>query len=348
LSRIRKFALAGACAASVVAAVPATAPAAKRDVKVMTRNLYLGADIIRLASAQTREELATNTSAMYQTILNNNFAVRAKALAREIDRANPQLIGLQEVSLFRRTPDGQQNDSELNATEPLIDHLKLLQQELKARGLQYKAASVIPNTDLEAPVAEGYELRLTNRDVVLVKQGVKVDKKLGGKFDSKLTVPIATGPVEVTRGWAGADVRIKGRKVRFVTAHAEAYSPQNARDQLQEVLDGPLANKRRQSILVGDFNSDPADEDPSAFRAVTRAGFKNAIPKRLQTSPTIEDLREEQNAWDTWIDHIMVRPKIKTVKYAVTGTKPSDRLEGLWPSDHAGVWATLRLPKKKG
>jgi hypothetical protein len=28
----------------------------------------------------------------------------------------------------------------------------------------------------------------------------------------------------------------------------------------------------------------------------------------------------------------------------MVGQKPADRINGLWPSDHAGVWAGLRLP----
>jgi endonuclease/exonuclease/phosphatase family metal-dependent hydrolase len=360
---LKKFALAGACAASVVAVLPATAPAAKKkpkttNVTVMTRNLYLGADIIKLATAPNREAMAQQASQMYQTIQDNNFAVRAKALAREIDRVNPHLVGLQEVSLFRRTPDGQQTDGELNATERVIDHLSLLRQALKARGLNYRPISVVPNTDLEAPLSEGYELRLTNRDVVLAKRGVKVRKVLGGQYENSFTVPLPTGPVDVTRGWAGADVTIKRAKLRFVTAHAEAYSPDLAEAQLQEILDGALKNKKRQSILVGDFNSDPndagdgrgTDRDPSGFAAVTEAGFKNAIPRRTNTCCQAEDLRESSGynlpLFDEWIDHIMVRPKVKTVKRGVVGNKTSDIFQGLWPSDHAGVWAKLRVKRR--
>jgi endonuclease/exonuclease/phosphatase family metal-dependent hydrolase len=301
--------------------------------------------------------MAQQASQMYQTIQDNNFAVRSKAIAREIGRVKPDLVGLQEVSLFRRTPDGQQTDGELNATERVIDHLSLLRQALKARGLNYRPISVVPNTDLEAPLSEGYELRLTNRDVVLAKRGVKVRKVLGGQYENSFTVPLPTGPVEVTRGWAGADVKVKGAKFRFVTAHAEAYSAELAESQLQEILDGPLKNKKRQSILVGDFNSDPTDagdgrgtdRDPSGFAAVEEAGFKNAIPRRTNTCCQPEDLRESSGytlpTFDEWIDHIMVRPKVRTVQRGVVGNKTSDIFQGLWPSDHAGVWAKLRLKR---
>ena len=40
----------------------------------------------------------------------------------------------------------------------------------------------------------------------------------------------------------------------------------------------------------------------------------------------------------------MSRPALKTVKTRVVGNRPADRISGLWPSDHAGTVATLRLP----
>src|SRR4051812_16788977 len=89
-------------------AVPATSPAASssRDVKVMTRNLYLGADLIPLATQPSREAFEQAAAQRFQTVLNNDFATRAKALAAEIARHKPDLIGLQEAAVWRRSPDG--------------------------------------------------------------------------------------------------------------------------------------------------------------------------------------------------------------------------------------------------
>jgi endonuclease/exonuclease/phosphatase family metal-dependent hydrolase len=44
------------------------------------------------------------------------------------------------------------------------------------------------------------------------------------------------------------------------------------------------------------------------------------------------------------IDHIMSRPSLKTVRTKAVGNRTQDRISGLWPSDHAGTVATLRLP----
>jgi len=40
----------------------------------------------------------------------------------------------------------------------------------------------------------------------------------------------------------------------------------------------------------------------------------------------------------------LLRNGFGAVAAGIVGEAPGDRLAGLWPSDHAGVWARLRLP----
>jgi hypothetical protein len=45
------------------------------------------------------------------------------------------------------------------------------------------------------------------------------------------------------------------------------------------------------------------------------------------------------------VDLVLTRGGFETVSADVLGEEPGDRTpSGLWPSDHAGVVATLRLP----
>ena len=112
-------------------------------------------------------------------------------------------------------------------------------------------------------------------------------------------------------------------------------------------LKGPLASKTRQSILVGDFNSAPGanandrgtSRDASAYYTAIEAGFRNPLPRRA-TCCFAEDLHVTTETLDTWIDHIVVRPRIRALRSGIVGTK---QVGGLYPSDHAGIWATLRL-----
>src|SRR3712207_2995259 len=123
-------ALLSACALLPLAA-PAQAPAqsTNRDVKVMTRNLYLGADLIPLAAQPSREAFKQAAAQRYQTVLNNDFRTRAKAMAQEIRRYKPDLIGLQEAGRWLRGPDGLKDGTTTPAKQEIYDSTEVLLEE---------------------------------------------------------------------------------------------------------------------------------------------------------------------------------------------------------------------------
>lgn len=352
----RRAVLAVGTAAAVLAAVPATAPAKKQDLKVMVRNAYLGADLIPLAAAKTREEFEQNAAQRYQTVLANDFATRAKALAREIRKTKPDLIGLQEAAVWRRGPDGLKDGTTTPSSDVVYDSTALLLEAAADLGQRYRLVAGRDWFDFEAPTALGFDVRLTQRDVILVRRGskVKLGRTLRGGFANKLDVPTIVGTASQQRGYVGVEGKLAKKRFRLVSTHLEAYSPEIAEKQMAELLEGPLASKRRQLILVGDFNSDPkttaaddrgADRDPSAYAAAIEAGFVNTV-KRRETCCFGEDLRQLAGPLDSWIDHIVARPRLKAISSRTTGAKPSERVGGRWGSDHAGVVATLRLKKR--
>jgi hypothetical protein len=106
-----------------------------------------------------------------------------------------------------------------------------------------------------------------------------------------------------------------------VTTHLEAFDPPTADAQMKQLMAGPLASKRRQSILVGDFNSAPSanandrgtSRDASAYYTAIDAGFRNPLPKRA-TCCFAEDLHSTADSLDTWIDHVVVRPRIRSLR----------------------------------
>jgi endonuclease/exonuclease/phosphatase family metal-dependent hydrolase len=350
--RSRTTALAAAAAALTAAlALPSGAAAARdRDVTVMSRNLYLGADIIKAAGAPTPEAQAQAATEIFRIVRRTNFPLRARAIASEIDRTAPDLIGLQEVSLWRRTPDGVTNDVK-DARRVVYDFLAILQRRLRARGLRYRVEVVQQEADFEVPTSEGYDLRLTMRDVILRRTGrrarVQVRRRLKGNYTTNLEVPIQGQTVTSLRGWTAVDARLRGRSFRFVNTHLEAFGAQIRADQAGELVAGPLAPASRPVILVGDLNSDPRDAsaDGLAFRRVADAGFVSAFDPFPATSGQSETLDNPVSTLRSFIDHILSRPRLRTVRSEVVGDEPQDRIGGLWPSDHAGVVATLRLPR---
>ncbi len=87
-------------------ALPAGAQAQANNVnvKVMTRNLYLGADLTPAIQAASSNDFVDANGQIVRDVDTNNFPTRAKGLAQEILQKKPDLVGLQEVSLWRNGP----------------------------------------------------------------------------------------------------------------------------------------------------------------------------------------------------------------------------------------------------
>jgi endonuclease/exonuclease/phosphatase family metal-dependent hydrolase len=325
-----------ASAALALALIPAAAQAKSHaDVTVMSRNLYLGADIIQLATATDEASMEQKVQQLYATVQQTNFPVRAKRIAQEIKKTKPDAIAIQEVARYYQ--DGKSTQ----------DWMKLLQGQLKKAGQHYKQVSREDEIDVSARSAAGYNLRLVLGNAVLVRTGkharIKHIKDVHGVFKAQISVPLANGTtVNLKRGYAGMDGRIAGKKFRFLAPHAEAYSADVAGQQFAELLAGPAKSKKLPTIIAGDFNSDPADASAEGYNNVIAGGFKDT-GKRAATCCQDENLLNPVSKLDQWIDHIVVRPKAKVLWSKIVGNGASDRISGLWPSDHAGVVAKLRL-----
>jgi len=339
----RLLSLAGCLLATLVVAAPASA-AAQPDLTIMSRNLYLGADIIKLVSAPDLAGEQQQVNALYETVQATNYPVRVKALAGEIARTRPDVIGLQEVARYFRTPEGA---PDAPATTVLYDWLALLQAQLRQLKQPYRVVSEQTELDITTPSSAGYGLRLKLGNAVLVRTGkgarVRRVKPLSGEFASQLHVTIPSGPVDLHRGYAGLDGVVAGKRFRFLDPHAEAYSAAAANGQFKELLAGAAKSRRVPTIIAGDFNSDPADPgEDNAYNTVIAAGFVDTA-RRVATCCQNETVNNPTSELKTWIDHIVVRPRMRVLHTTVVGNRVGDRIQGLWPSDHAGVVATIRL-----
>src|SRR5262245_2157570 len=155
LARPRALVVAGLAALVALTAL-VTAPGADAKpkkkaksvpVKVMTRNIFLGADLGPALNATSAQGFIAANGAILREVDQTNFPLRAQGLAAEIASKKPDLIGLQEVAHWRtgNTPgephqSSMDAQSEFTATETKYDFLTLLDQQLDARGLDYEAA----------------------------------------------------------------------------------------------------------------------------------------------------------------------------------------------------------------
>lgn len=348
-------------------------------VDVMTRNLYLGADLGPALASGSNAEFFEANGGIVRQVEATNFPVRAKGLAKEILGEDPDLVGLQEVALWREAAPslGPVFSGKPSAETVKYDFLALLLKQLNKMGTKYRAVVVQNEFDFEAPAnANGIpgdgpggtgllantevNGRLTMRDVILAKvgDGVVTSNPKSANFIHPLVVKVAGGTeIPVTRGWTSVEAKVRGsKKFKFVNSHLEAFDPETVypsiRAQQAEELVGPggPASGGKPVILVGDFNSDIKTEvkpgDGQAYRVLKKAGFRERATTKKRTCclETSYDLKTGggKKEFDHTVDHVMTNTpqKVKLVSSEVTGLTKNN---GYWDSDHAGVFSSLLI-----
>lgn len=331
---------------------------------VASWNLYLGAELGPVLRATSQTELLQASTTAWAMVVRNDFHVRAGAVAEQIAAARPELVGLQEAYTWRY--------GETPATmEVVYDYVESLLGELAARGLRYRVAARTTLTDLDAPVLRSLDppalafVRGTDHEIILAREDVKTADPEAHVFPAEHLLPVSVlgQPLEVKRGWASVAVKHQGVWLRFASTHLEAYHPYyrllQAGDLAAALRDDPLP-----VVLVGDLNSDPLDGTavdgvPNALAYLTLAGAGLVDAWSIvhpgepgYTSPFPEDLTVEALSLDERIDHVLFHGALTPEAMSVLGTQAADRACGtslageevcLWPSDHAGLSATLRL-----
>lgn len=358
----------------LAAGAAAKKPPQGKEVGVMTRNVYLGADLTPAIQAPSLPAFIEANGAILRQVEATNFPVRARGLAREILSAEPDLVGLQEVALWRTAPPslGPVLSGTPTATTVKYDFLQLLLRHLNKGKKRYRVVVAQDEFDFEAPadangvpgdgppgILANAELngRLTMRDVILARvgAGVRTFGPAGGHFSTLLVVKVAGKEIPVTRGWTRVDAKVRGSwRFRFVNTHLEAFDPETvvpsvrAQQAAELIAPGGPARSRLPVVLVGDLNSDVRTEvkpgDAQAYQVLLDAGFRERA-RNAPLSCCIDsyDLRGGSAAqFNHRVDHVMTDTprKVKLSRSQVTGRQ---KRAGYWDSDHAGIFSALRL-----
>jgi Endonuclease/Exonuclease/phosphatase family len=359
--------------------LPGAAAAKPKDegkvVNVMTRNLYLGADLAPAIGAPSLEAFVAANGQILREVTANDFPTRAKGLAQEILTQKPDLVGLQEVALWRTAPPSLTPVfTGPRATAVRYDYLQLLLDQLNKGEKRYEVVVSKNEFDFEAPADENgvpgdgpnplianaeINGRLTMRDVILSRRdaGVQTANPQSGTFKALLTVPILGLEVTVTRGWTATDAKVRGSHwFRFVNTHLEAFDPAflvpsiRALQAAELVAPSGPATSSLPVVLVGDLNSDDdtvSPGDQQAYRVLLEAGLVERSTDEplsccLNSSLLAEGAGGSVADFDHQVDHVMTRnpSEIALESSAVTGLLP---VNGFWDSDHAGLFSALRF-----
>lgn len=277
----------------------------------MTRNIYLGADLgpaIRAASLQAF--IDANGEIMRQ-VDTNNFPVRARGLATEIRQKSPDVVGLQEVALWRTGPLGPPRNKpadppeSFTATTVTYDYLQLLMDQLNRGKQRYRVVQVSDEFDFEGPANYDGDVngvpdlngRLTMRDAIIAKVGtdIKTRNPEGDNYSTFYSPVISGLPITVDRGWNSADVKVRNSPwFKFVNTHFESFgddknkvvdcmpdvvtpNPVSIRcSQAKELAETVIAPSALPVVLTGDLNSD--DESVIDANCPSAANTAGTLP----------------------------------------------------------------------
>ena len=340
-------------------------------VKVMTQNIYLGADLDIILDEfdpdNPQGSLLRGVTLFLQSVEATDFEERAEVIAQQIKRERPDVIGLQEVALFEFLSDGMPID--------VIDYRKILLDALAAHNLDYEVAAISVNTEIVLPAAiivgnnpVPVVLRAADRDAVLKRRRVDLSAVEIVEFDTLRMLPIPSLPApffipeEVKRGYIALDATIRGETYRIVNTHLEneGEDPSVQDAQAAELIE-TLSDEQSPVILMGDFNSGPSAEQPipregSPYDQLLMEGYLDAWEERqgprrhsgdpgftcCQDKGLLNAVSELDKRIDLiWVGHVMHEVLSRTV---VVGDDQRDRTPSdLWPADHAGVASKLHI-----
>jgi endonuclease/exonuclease/phosphatase family metal-dependent hydrolase len=348
--------LLAACSDARQPTAPA-APSASRGgltagaaVTVMTRNLYLGANIDALLAPGA--DPAVVLPAALTQLQHTDFPARAQYLAAEIAQHHPHAVGLQEVTHYRFdfTGGGSQE----------LDFLDILQLYLAGMGAQYDVAVRQNNVTLTIPLggAGGLDaVTYTDGEAILVRHDVTWSAPAAGHYPTQVELSVAGFTFDNLRGWNAVTIDVNGSSYRFVNTHLEIQMFRPVQEAQAAELVQLLQDESLPVVLVGDFNSAanasaPTESKTDSYHILRNAGYQD-IELREPHSATMltccnaDDLSNPTPSFEQRLDLVLARfgPAGFSGQSSVELVGTDDRfLDGsyyLWPSDHAGGVANL-------
>lgn len=252
------------------------AHAAEQPIKVMSRNLYLGADVgVALAKIPNMPAAA---QFMWDQVQKTDFSKRKKILAEQIRAESPDVIGIQEATIWYCKAHFWSKKTEVfNFTEELLSELGgeyviAEKNGVKANNPGYSIGPIPfltkvndPQTFLSLFGQNDADCGFQIGDALIIKKSLTQYVNQVGNSEYKDVYKVVPTLMEIYRGYSWADITVQGTNVRFVTTHLESlWDPKKvpkAADQARQLV-SDLRNTKSPIVIVGDFNSDPRDPRP--------------------------------------------------------------------------------------
>jgi endonuclease/exonuclease/phosphatase family metal-dependent hydrolase len=382
-------------------------------ITVMSRNIYLGADVG--VALELIPNFPKAAQFMWDQVKKTDFSARAPKLARESAQDRPEIIGVQEATIWYCKKDLFSDKVEVfNFLDQFIAATKVSgvgYSLATANGVEafnpgYSISAIPYVTKVRDPEVfnpifgqDSASCGFTIGDALLVRDDVKDRIIQVGNTEYEATYSIVPTLMTIYRGYTWADFKVQDSVVRLITTHLESIwdenkLPNSALQAQQLVAD--LKEAKMPIVIMGDFNADYRDPRPegepnpgeqpvasetcptpggakcNAYSTMIEAGFENASPdaknpryftwgaSALLNGPDKTralDAKKfgNQYGFTDRLDYIFTKNVYATVSSKIIGNVWPDG-SGVWecgndkcfPSDHAGVVATIELPRSAG
>ena len=246
---------------------------ATSEITVMTRNIYLGADVGKALALIP--DLPAAAQYMWDQMRKTDFESRSKLLAGEINQYKPDVIGIQEATIWRCQKNLWSKATTIYDFVEIL--LKQLSGEYEVAALNSATAynpgfSISPIPYLTKVIDPGVFQRIFSQDsafcgfetgdTLLVKKQLQSEVINLGNTEYEASYSIVPTLMTIYRGYTWADIKINGTPTRFITTHLESLwdenkIPNSAIQARQLIAD--TSNTKMPLIIMGDFNSDPKD-----------------------------------------------------------------------------------------
>ena len=295
--------------------------AAEQPIKVMSRNLYLGADVgVALAKIPNMPAAA---QFMWDQVQKTDFSKRKKILAEQIRTESPDVIGIQEATIWYCKAHFWSKSTEVfNFTQELLaelggDYVIASKNGVEANNPGYSIGPIPFLTKVNDPQTfqklfgqNDADCGFQIGDALLIKKSLAQYVNQVGNSEYKDVYKVVPTLMEIYRGYAWADITVQGTNVRFVTTHLESLWDANkvpkAADQARQLV-SDLKSTKSPIVVIGDFNSDPRDPRPinspnpgeqptasekcpagssmcNAYKVMREAGFTDSGPDASEPS----------------------------------------------------------------
>jgi hypothetical protein len=297
------------------------------EVRVMTRNLYLGADLTPVLEASTPEGFVAAVADVLARVAASDFPGRAERLAADIVERRPHAVALQEV--YALTLNGATGGA------PFRDYLEDLLAALAAQGASYRVAAQVFNLDVRIPMPGIGLVHALDRDVILVRSdipgwpvappsGMCRPSGDGCNFGIVATLASPVGPISIERGFVIAEMLAGTQILRVVNTHLEVPELPRAIQaaqaaELVAVLGAMPQTSGGALVVTGDFNSSPEDEE-------IPTGSAPIVPPYLQLVRSgLVDLWPLRPWQPAWLDLL---PALRSVERGVAAVQTDSLGEG--------------------